>query len=131
MARAPFLDKFLEGNRRRRQGDARDSVAHVIRNIQALLNTKEGYGSFVRGFGLGGYTEKAGTRDLVVALLEEMKGEISRHEPRISQLDLKLRGQDATLWLHFDLTCVIAGERVKLRLLFDTTTAEVRVTEAP
>lgn len=133
MARVPFLDKFRTDGPLNK--DERGSLAHICRNLQALLNTKEGYGSFLRGFGLGEYSEKSGTRDLLVALLEEMKSEIRRYEPRLAEVDLRLRGRDAGLRMYFDLTAVLAADpdrpRVALRICFDTLVTQVTVEEAP
>ena len=50
MARAPFLDKFHSGSHMRR--GVLHSTEHVLSNLEAILNTKEGFGYFVRGFGL-------------------------------------------------------------------------------
>ncbi|HEY2027913.1 MAG TPA: GPW/gp25 family protein [Myxococcales bacterium] len=122
--RTPFLDKFRT-DRSARPGE--DELDHVLRNLESVLNTKEGYGSFLRGFGLGEYTEKAGTRDLVAALLAEMKGEIRKHEPRLDAAELRPLGRDAGLAMHFELTGTVAGNPVRLRLRFDTTTGRVQV----
>ena len=48
MARAPFLDKFHSGSHMRR--GVLHSTEHVLSNLEAILNTKEGFGYFVRGF---------------------------------------------------------------------------------
>ena len=137
MARAPFLDKFI--GREAKDDPAappeerarRVERAAVVRDLTALLNTKEGYGSFLRGFGMGGYTGKSGNRDLMAALIAEIKDEIVAHEPRISEVELVPRGRDAELWMNFDLRGVIAGERRTLRIRFDTATGQVRIEEMP
>ncbi|HEX8706387.1 MAG TPA: GPW/gp25 family protein, partial [Myxococcaceae bacterium] len=78
MAHTSFLDKFSS----RRPRDERGSLTHVLRNVQDMLNTKEGYGYFLRGFGLGSYREKAATGKIVEALAKEITREIRQHEPR-------------------------------------------------
>lgn len=132
MARASFLDKFaVRGDSRGTGGKGSNELEHVLRNLEAVLNTKAGYGFFRRDFGLGEYTEKYGTRELVETLTRELRDEIAHHEPRLSDVELTLRGRDAGLWLHFGLTGTVAGERHKLRLRFDTLSAHVRVEEEP
>lgn len=124
MARAPFLDKFAA---RAQRPNVRDSLEHVMRNIEAVLNTKKGYGFFMHDFGLGGYTEKLGTRELVEALTAEIQNEVARHEPRLVGPEVKLRGRDSSLWLHFDCKGTFDGQPCHLRLLFHATTGRVRV----
>jgi type VI secretion system protein len=94
-----------------------------------VLNTKEGYGYFVEGYGLGRYTEKFGTQDLMKTLIEEMVHSITAHEPRLQDIELELRGRDSGLWLHFMLTSTLRGAPCKLRLLFHTVSGQVRVEE--
>jgi type VI secretion system protein len=131
MGRASFLDKF-SGSRRAGAGSTgRHGLEHVLLNLEAVLNTREGYGYFRRDFGLGDYTEKYGTRELVETLTAELREEIARHEPRLTEVEVTLRGRDAGLWLHFGLSAVLGGTRHKLRLLFDTQSGRVRVEPEP
>jgi type VI secretion system protein len=123
MAHSSFLDKF--SSRRRRQ--ARDPLAQVLRTVQDILNTKEGYGYFLRGFGLGGFPQKAATGKIVEALAKEIAGKIRQHEPRLQEVEVKPRGRDSALWLHFSVSAQLDGRLCRLRLLFDTITGEVRL----
>ncbi|QRK06976.1 GPW/gp25 family protein [Archangium violaceum] len=123
MARQAFLDKF--GNNRR--DGTRDELVQVLRNLEAVLNTQQGYGFFRRDFGLGEYMEKRGTRALVQTLTSEIQSEIETNEPRLKDVEVTLEGRDATLWLHFKLTATLGGQPVELRLFFDTVSSRVRV----
>ncbi|SET90732.1 GPW/gp25 family protein [Stigmatella erecta] len=124
MSRPSFLDKFVTPSQR---PEARSELHQVCENIEAVLNTKEGYGYFVEGFGLGRYTEKSGTRDLMKTLTEEMLHSVEQHEPRLKEARLELRGQDSGLWLHFVLTGSVTGSACTLRVLFHTISGQVRV----
>jgi len=126
MAHVPFLDRLTGGWQR--QGAPGD-LAQVRRNLEAVLNTKEGYGYFVEGYGLGRYTAQLGTRDLMKTLVGEMVHAIGAHEPRLQGAELELRGQDSALWLHFVLTATLAGAPCTLRVLFHTVSGQVRVEE--
>ena len=125
MARPSFLDKFT-GSSQRHGADEREQVRQ---NLESVLNTKEGYGYFVQGFGLGRYSEKFGTQELMKTLTGEMLHSIEHHEPRLREAELELRGQDSGLWLHFVLTGTLLGTPCTLRILFHTVSAQVRVEE--
>ena len=124
MARRPFLDKLV-GEKASPQ--SQDELALVIRNLEAVLNTQEGYGYFMRGFGLGEYTGKRGTSALVKTLTEELQSEIEKHEPRLKDVKVELLGRAADLWLHFELTAMQGKTPVKLGILFDTVGTRVRI----
>ncbi|HEX8436712.1 GPW/gp25 family protein [Archangium sp.] len=126
MARPSFLDKFTAPWQR--QGDNGELV-QVRQNLEAVLNTKEGYGYFVEGFGLGRYSERFGTQLLMKTLTEEMLHSVTKHEPRLREVELELRGRDSGLWLHFVLTGTLLDAPCTLRILFHTVSGQVRVEE--
>jgi type VI secretion system protein len=126
MTRPAFLDKFTSAWQR---PGGNTELAMVRQNLESVLNTKEGYGYFVEGFGLGRYTEKFGTQDLMKTLTGEMLHSVQTHEPRLRDVELELRGRDSGLWLHFVLTGTMNGEPCTLRILFHTVSGQVRVEE--
>jgi len=126
MARPSFLDKFITPPR---GAEADGELVRVRQNLQAVLNTKEGYGYFVEGVGLGRYTERFGTRELMKTLTDEMLHVVRHQEPRLQEPELELRGRDSGLWLHFVLTGMLHGAPCTLRLLFHTVSGQVRVEE--
>ncbi|WP_224360583.1 GPW/gp25 family protein [Hyalangium versicolor] len=126
MTRPAFLDKFTSPWQR---PGGNSELQQVRQNLESLLNTKEGYGYFVDGFGLGRYSEKYGTQDLMKTLTGEMLHSVEAHEPRLRDVELELRGRDSGLWLHFVLTGTLGGEPCTLRVLFHTVSGQVRVEE--
>lgn len=125
MARPSFLDKFSRGQRRA----APSTLEHVMRNVQAVLNTKEGYGYFLPGFGLRSYTDQSRGGNLVESLREELLQGIAQYEPRLKDVEVEPRGRDSGLWLHFNLRASLEGQPLRLRILYDTTTGQVRLEE--
>jgi len=127
MARPSFLDKFTSPWQR--SGSTQGELTLVRQNLESVLNTKEGFGYFVQGFGVGRYTEKFGTRDLMETLSGELLHSVQQFEPRLEEPELELRGRDSGLWLHFVLTGQLNGAPCSLRLLFHTVSGRVRVEE--
>ena len=126
MTRPSFLDKFTSPWQRPDKGG---ELAQVRQNLESVLNTKEGYGYFVEGFGVGRYTVKFGTRELMNTLSGELLQAVRQFEPRLEDAELELRGRDSGLWLHFVLTGSLHGVPCSLRLLFHTVSGRVRVEE--
>ena len=124
MTRPSFLDKFTAAWQR---PDSGSELAQVRQNLESVLNTKEGFGYFVQGFGVGRYSEKFGTRELMNTLSGELLHSVRQFEPRLEDAELELRGRDSGLWLHFVLTGLLLGEPCTLRVLFHTVSAQVRV----
>lgn len=127
MARPSFLDKFTSAWQR--ADTPQGELAQIRQNLEAVLNTKEGYGYFVQGFGVGRYTEKFGTRELMDMLSDELLSSVRHFEPRLRDVELELRGRDSGLWLHFVLSSMLNGAPCTLRLLFHTVSGQVRVEE--
>lgn len=127
MGRPSFLDKFTSPWQR--SDSSQGELALVRQNLESVLNTKEGFGYFVQGFGVGRYTEKFGTRDLMATLTGELLHSVQQFESRLAEPELELRGRDSGLWLHFVLTGLLNGAPCTLRLLFHTVSGRVRVEE--
>jgi type VI secretion system protein len=122
----PFLEKFT---RTLHRPGARDDLEQVRQNLEAVLNTKEGYGYFVEGFGLGRYTAKYGTQELMKTLVGELLHSVQTYEKRVKDAEIELRGRDSGLWLHFVLTGTLGNAPCTLRVLFHTVSGQVRVEE--
>ncbi len=122
MPRRPFLDKFTG-----RGPGPQDALAPVLRNLEAVLNTREGYGFFQQGFGLGDFTGGRGGQELVPFLTEQLQEQVTQYEPRLRDVEVEMKGQDAALWLHFAVTARLGEEPLQLRLLFDTVSGRVRL----
>ena len=126
MTRPTFLDKFTPAWQRQ---SVHGELEIVRQNLESVLNTKEGFGYFVQGFGVGRYSEKFGTRDLMETLTGELLHSVQQFESRLEEPELELRGRDSGLWLHFVLTGTLLGAPCTLRLLFHTVSGQVRVEE--
>ncbi len=122
MARRPFLDRFSG-----RGASAGDALGPVLRNLEAVLNTREGHGAFQQGFGLGDSTGDRGGKELVPFLTEELQRQVTQYEPRLRDVEVTLRGQDGALFLHFEVKALLGGEPLRLGLLFDTVSSRVRL----
>src|SRR5687767_6100483 len=73
----------------------------IARNLQVVLNAKEGYAASVEVFGIGRYDGHYGKRELIDALTEEMLARVKYFEPRLREPAISLVGKDRMLWVRF------------------------------
>jgi type VI secretion system protein len=91
----------------------------VLRNLENVLNTKRGWGSFLPDFGMSALTEHA-SRDIVAdAVIRELQECVARFEPRL-RIDKLSRDDRETnpFWLSFTMQCsvITATQTVKVSI---------------
>ncbi len=116
-----FLDK-LNGSMEER------TIESVAKNLEAVLNTKQGYGAVIEVYGLGGYDVYQATKPLIKALTAEMDQAIVRFEPRLEEPKVELIGRDRELWVRFVVKGRIDGVARRFLISFHSIFRNVRVT---
>jgi predicted component of type VI protein secretion system len=101
-----------------------DSVA---RNLEALLNAKEGYSASVAVFGIGSYDGHYAHRKLVDVLIGEMLQKVRVFEPRVKDPALFLVGRYRALWVLFRLTGRCDDTSCSFEIFFHSIFRNVRV----
>lgn len=99
----------------------------VARNLQAVLNAKEGYAAAVEVFGLGRYDGHYGHRELLDTLLSEMLTKVRAFEPRLADPAIELLGRDRMLWVQFRLTGICCDAPCTFLVFFHSVFRNVRV----
>lgn len=108
------------------------AIDAVARNLEAVLNAKQGYAGTVEVFGVGSYDGHRGDRELLDTLMAEMIEQVRRHEPRLREPKLSLRGRAEGLWVCFSLRGRMDEEPRSFAVLFHSIFRNVRVLhEAP
>lgn len=101
-----------------------DSIA---KNLEAVLNAKEGYSAAVEIFGIGRYDGIYAHQRLVETLAHEMLEKVRVFEPRIKEPSLGLVGRYRALWALFRLTGRYNGEPCSFEIFFHCVFRNVRV----
>lgn len=105
----------------------RTVVDEIVDNLQAALNARRGFSSAQPEFGLASFFAKQGSRDMNLALRDEILDLVQREEPRLVEPELDVLGRDGKLQLLFELRGLVDGKPQRLRIGFDTMLFEVRV----
>ena len=119
MHRRGFLQRFADPGLSY-VGTAADVDRAIVANLEAVLNTREGYGYFVTDFGIGGYEAFKGTREASVALGNEVAQEIGKYEPRIRNPVVVLLGRSSERHVDYQLLGEVGGARRRYVVRFDT-----------
>jgi predicted component of type VI protein secretion system len=115
----PFYEKL--------SGRSASLAESVARNLQAVLNAKEGYAASVEVFGLGRYDGHHGNRQLLDVLIGEILEKVRDFEPRLREPALALVGRDHLLWVRFVLTGLCDGVPCTYVVLLHSVFRHVRV----
>jgi len=108
-------------------GKPTPAVVSIARNLQALLNAKEGYAAAVEVFGIGRYDGHYGHRELLDTLIAEMLVKVRAFEPRLKDPQLVLVGKDQRLWVRFLLSGTYDKTRYDFEIFFHSVFRHVRV----
>jgi len=111
-------------------GKPSPAVTNIARNLQAVLNAKEGYAAAVEVFGIGRYDGHYGHRELLDTLTSEMLAKVRVFEPRLKEPTLKFVGKDRLLWVRFVLTGLCNQEPCSFQVFFHSVFRQVRVVSA-
>ena len=95
-------------------------VQEIVTNLSNVLNTKKGFGSFVKEMGIGDYNAYRSRDRIVETIIQEIKENIELYEPRVRLLDIKEVQIDTSFRIRFELSCVIVNHSQPLYLIFDS-----------
>jgi predicted component of type VI protein secretion system len=99
----------------------------IARNLEAVLNAKEGYAGSVEVFGIGRYDGENAYRRLVEVLIAEMLEKVKSFEPRVKDPVISLEGRYRALWALFRLTGRCNDQEYSFEIFFHSVFRNVRV----
>lgn len=105
----------------------RTLVDEIVENLRTVFSARSGFSSARPDFGLASFFAKQGSRDMLLALRDEMLALVEKEEPRLKDPELTIEGRDNKLMLHLMLSGLVAGKPQRLRILFDTMLYAVQV----
>ena len=105
------------------------SVSSVIKNLNHLLNTRKGFGSFLRRLGIGDWNMYRARNKIIETILEEIKENIQLYEPRVRVMDIKEVESDVSFRLRFELKCEILSKDKPIYVIFDSVLNDIAIEE--
>ncbi len=111
-----LFNKFMK-----QEASPEDAEAlEIIDNLNNVVYTRRGYGSFLPDFGIRHLSEYRTRDDIALAVMREVKESIQRYEPRVEVDGITLEDANNPLRLSFTIACTIRDTSRSLRMVFDT-----------
>lgn len=112
-----LFSKFVESSTAdRKSRDIRD----IIENLNHVLNTKKGYGSFLADFGIRDLNEYSSRDQLAVAIMEEVKYNLEQYEPRLHLVKITTEKSDDPFRISFKIECRLKDTQKALLMEFNS-----------
>lgn len=112
-----FFDKFIEKSKIDKKNQA---LYSIMENLNNILNTKKGYGSFLPGFGIRDMNQYSSREHLASAIMDEVKYGIEKYEPRLQLIKISLKDSNDLFKLSFKIECSIKDTTQALVMEFDS-----------
>jgi type VI secretion system protein len=101
-------------------GSDEQLLQSVLNNLNHLLNTKKGYGSFVHDFGIRDMNEYSSRQQLSAAIMEEVRTNIENYEPRLEFEAISLVESSDNFRIAFKIKCKLRASQQSLFMEFNS-----------
>jgi len=123
-----FLRKFA----RRSDPTPEDLLLQgVIANLNNILNTRKGYGSFLHDFGIRDMNEFISRDHIALAVMKEVEENIRKYEPRVELVKITRVDDDNPLRLSFRIECRLRDTSQSIHMVFDSVRSSVSLRSNP
>jgi predicted component of type VI protein secretion system len=124
------LERFSTKGKKGAAHDRQAELQAVIANLNHILNTKKGFGSFLADFGLGDYNAHRARQKIVEAIIKEFEDNIRLYEPRVKLEKIREVDSDQPFRIRFEVRCLFLDAAKPLYIIIDSLRNEVAVEEA-
>lgn len=113
-----------------RKDDGLAKFAPIIDNLNHILNTKKGFGSYLADFGIGDYNAYRSRDKIIETIIAEIKENIAKHEPRVRLEEIKEVESDTAFRIRFEMRCVFLDSAKPIYVVIDSLYNRVTIEEA-
>lgn len=112
-----FFNKFGKSSTTGRRDH---DLQSIIENLNNVLNTKKGYGSFLKDYGIRDMNEYSSRDHLAVAIMDEVTYNIEQYEPRLQLVSIAIQDNDDPFRIAFKIECRVRDTAQYLFMEFDS-----------
>lgn len=95
-------------------------LASIVENLNNVLNTKKEFGSMLSDMGIRDLNEFRSRDDIAIVVMEEVKKNIEKYEPRVELVDITPQETESSFILSFKIECIVRENEESLVMVFDT-----------
>jgi len=97
-----------------------DDIQDIIENLNHVLNTKNGYGSFLTDFGIRDMNQYSSRDQLATVIMEEVQYNIEQYEPRLQVMKISIEENPDPFHIAFKIECRMKDTRKALFMEFNS-----------
>ncbi len=101
-------------------GGKNGDIQSIIENLNNVLNTKKGYGSFLDDFGIRDMNEYSSRDQLAFVIMEEVKYNIEHYEPRLQLIRISIEDNNDPFRISFKIECRLRDTQKALFMEFNS-----------
>lgn len=116
-----LLDHFYTGKRKR------PHIQSIVDNLNHMLNTRKGFGSWLTDYGIGDYNAFKARKKSMETLIEEIKESIRKYEPRVQVDDIKEVESSNAFRVRLEVHCTFLDYEKPVYILIDSVYNRVTV----
>jgi type VI secretion system lysozyme-like protein len=92
----------------------------IIENLNYVLNSKKGFGSFLQDFGIRDMSECSSRDHLAAVIMEEVKYNIEHYEPRLQLVKISTEKTNDPFRISFKIECRMKDTQKALFMEFNS-----------
>ncbi|MEW5804192.1 MAG: type VI secretion system baseplate subunit TssE [bacterium] len=119
-----FFNKFTYGSRAKEENE---ELLAIVENLNNILNIKKNYGSFLTDLGIRDMNEYTSRDRITKAVMEEVKQNIERFEPRVRIIGIQEEQGDNPFMMSFSIECMIRQNSKSLNMIFNSVLNNFRI----
>lgn len=123
----PLFDKFIDSPAK---GARQESLKSIVKNLNNVLNTRKGFGSFLRDYGIRDLCEYASQDQLSMAIMEEVRHCIEQYEPRLDLVGMTIKNDNDPFRISFDIECRVQETSRMLLMEFDSVHSDFNIKDS-
>lgn len=119
-----FLDRF---RRHHSGGQCDHSIPGIVNNLNHILNTRMGFGSFLEGYGIRDMNEYSSKDLLSLAIMEEIQVNIESFEPRVTLVNIAVTDVSDPFRIAFKLALRVTDTQESLVMEFNSVNKNLQI----
>ncbi len=117
-----LFSKFMRNRNSGNSGGglSNDVIRDIVDNMNNILNTRKGYGSYLKDYGIRDLNEFNSRDGMIEIIIDEVVRCIEFYEPRIRIVKVIKETETDMFKLSFKMECVVQNSEKTLNMVFDT-----------